>query len=103
MDDAMRSKSYEDEEAAERLIVKLIVDPNLVGTAKDQEKSRLISLFWKELEQFQNRMNRFDRDHIWDAATLVEMPAHVWHKTYSVSITEVLVKHLTSVQKCIFL
>ena len=92
MDDVIKSKTIEDEQAAERLIEKLILNPNLVGTERTEELSRLVVAFYSELEDFQNRTGYYNRDIIWVAADKVDLKAHEWHKVFSASTTEVLGK-----------
>lgn len=92
MADAKLSKCFQHEQAVERLITKLILDPHLVGSERETERSRLIHKFWVEHNQFWNKLGNFNRDHIWHAADDDEAFAYRWHKTYAVGITEVLGK-----------
>ena len=50
--DAVSSKSARHVDAVNRLICKLIVPTSLVGSARKDEEGRLISLFWKEHNDF---------------------------------------------------
>ena len=87
---AIANREYAHEAAAERLIVKLILNPTLVGSEREVEKARLIDKFHRELNDFQGRRGRFDRTHIWISAADPDQQAHRWHQNYSLTSTEVL-------------
>ena len=55
MADAARNKTQVHDDAAEALIVKLILDPSLVGAAKNEARAELIDTFLKEYNDFVNR------------------------------------------------
>ena len=79
-------------DAVTNLIVKLLLNPLLVGTKREEEKARLIDVFWKEHSDFANRTGLFNRGHIWIIAEKPDEIAWMWHKKYSVPLTEVLGK-----------
>lgn len=87
---ALKHKKFEHEEAAERLIVKLLLNPNLVGNARENEKARLIDKFHEELADFTGRRGRFNRTHIWITAADPNQQAFRWHQKYSLQSTDVL-------------
>ena len=72
------------------LIVKLMLDPSLIGQEREREKARLIDTFWNEHSNFTNRTGLFNRGHIWIIAENPNESAHMWHKKYSVPLTTVL-------------
>jgi hypothetical protein len=49
---AISNREFAHEAAAERLIVKLILNPTLVGPEREAEKARLIDKFHRELNDF---------------------------------------------------
>lgn len=89
---AVDNKTYEHDEAAERLITKLVVDPTLVGNAWTVERARLIDTFMEEYGHFTNRRGVFGRDNIWIMAAEEDCKAYRWHYHYSYHQTKVLGK-----------
>ena len=73
---AVDNKTYEHDEAAERLITKLVVDPTLVGNAWTVERARLIDTFMEEYGHFTNRRGVFGRDNIWIMAAEEDCKAY---------------------------
>ena len=65
MSHAIKNKKFAHEQAAERLIVKLLLSPSLNGNAWEIEKARLIDKFHQEFGEFTGRRGKFDRSHIW--------------------------------------
>ncbi len=62
---AIDNKTIEHDQAAERLITKLILDPTLVGTQRNNERAKLIDAFMEEYGDFTNKRGMFARDNIW--------------------------------------
>ena len=92
MAEAAKAKNLEHDEAVERLIVKLFLDPTLVGQDRNTRKAELMDLFWDEFSDFTNRLGLFNSDDMWFIAAKDDTKAHEWHKKYSVSRTKVLGK-----------
>ena len=90
MSHAIKHKKFAHEEAAERLIVKLLLNPILVGNMRENEKARLIDKFHEEFGDFTGRRGRFNRVHIWITAADPSQQAFRWHQKYSLQSTEVL-------------
>jgi hypothetical protein len=49
------NKTIEHDQAAERLITKLIQDSTLVGTERNKERAKLIDTFMEEYGDFTNK------------------------------------------------
>jgi hypothetical protein len=92
MADAARNKTQVHDDAAEALIVKLILDPSLVGAAKNEARAELIDTFLKEYNDFVNRRGPFAKDNIWIMAGKPDCEAYRWHQKYSLQSTTVLGK-----------
>jgi len=92
MADAAHNKTQVHDDAAEALIVKLILDPSLVGPAKNEAKAELIDTFLKEYNDFVNRRGPFAKDNIWIMAARPDCEAYRWHQKYSLQSTKVLGK-----------
>ncbi len=60
-----RFKIQVHDDAAEALIEKLILDPSLVGAAKNRARAELIDTFLKDYNDFVNRRGPFAKDNIW--------------------------------------
>jgi hypothetical protein len=89
---ALNNKLAAHDEAAERLITKLILDQNLVGEEWMIPRARLIDTFLTEYGDFVNRRNSFAQDNIWIMAKDPKVVAHHWHQKYSFPVTKVLGK-----------
>jgi hypothetical protein len=89
---SVEHKTIEHDEAAERLITKLILDPSLVGTERNNERANLIDTFMEEYGDFTNKRGMFARDNIWIMASDINTKAYRWHCKYSLSTTKVLGK-----------
>jgi hypothetical protein len=92
MEHVINNKTLAHDEAAERLITKLLLDPSLAGNARTQERANLIDYFMEEYGDFTNRRNMFMRDNIWIIAIDDTMKAYKWHHKYSYHQTKVLGK-----------
>ena len=92
MSHAIKNKKFACKQAAERLIVKLLLNPSLTGNSREIEKARLIDKFHQEFGDFTGRHGRFNRSHIWITATDPSEQAYHWHQKYSLHCTEVLGK-----------
>jgi hypothetical protein len=90
MEHAVEHKSLQHDEAAERLITKLLLDPALVGDERKVQRARLIDSFMDEYSDFTNRRGMFARDNIWIMAADSETKAYKWHYKYSYHQTKVL-------------
>ena len=97
MEHVIDKKTLAHDEAAERLITKLLLDPSLVGSARTQERANLIDYFMEEYGDFANRRNMFARNNIWIIATDNATKAYKWHHKYSYHQTKVLGKLATLV------
>ncbi len=80
------------DDAAERLITKLLLNPALVGNDKAVERAKLIDTFMEEYADFTNRRGIFAKVNIWIIATDESTRAHKWHNKYSHHQTKVLGK-----------
>jgi hypothetical protein len=65
MENAITNKLEVHDEAAERLITKLILDPALVGNERTVQRAKLIDSFMEEYGDFTNRRGVFAKDNIW--------------------------------------
>jgi hypothetical protein len=86
------NKTIEHYQAAERLITKLILNPTLVGTERNNERAKLIDTFMEEYGDFTNKRGMFARDNIWIMAADENAKAYRWHFKYSLTTTKVLGK-----------
>ncbi len=64
MSHAIDNKTIEHDQAAERLITKLILNPTLVGSERNNERAKLIDTFMEEYGDT-NKRGMFARDNIW--------------------------------------
>ena len=64
MSHVIDNKSIKHDQAAERLITKLILNPNLVGSERNNERAKLIDTFMEEYGDFTNKRGMFDCDNI---------------------------------------
>ena len=80
---AMSLNMAEYESAVENLVKKLLLDPNLVGSARLERLAWLMDEFWKDLNHFQSHTGLYDRDYIWVSASKEDCEAHRWHQHYS--------------------
>jgi hypothetical protein len=62
---AVEHKTINHDQAAKRLITKLILNPTLVGTKRNNERVNLINTFMEEYGDFTNKCGMFARDNIW--------------------------------------
>mgnify|MGYP006201000185 CR=1 FL=1 len=92
MSHAIKNKKFSHEQAAERLIMKLLLNPSLTGNPQEIEKARLIDKFHQEFGDFTGRCGRFNQSHIWITAADFSEQAYHWHQKYSLHCTEVLGK-----------
>jgi hypothetical protein len=65
---AIDNKMIEHDQAAKRLITKLILNPTLVGNERNNERAKLINTFMEEYGDFTNKRGMFARDNIWSMA-----------------------------------
>jgi len=86
------NKTIEHDQAAEWLITKLILNPTLVGTERNNERAKLIDTFMEEYGDFTNKHGMFARDNIWIMAVDENAQAYQWHFKYSLTTTKVLGK-----------
>ena len=89
---AIDNKTIEHDQAAERLITKLILNSTLVGTERNNERAKLIDTFMEEYGDFTNKRGMFARDNIWIMAADEHAKAYRWHFKYSLPTTKVLGK-----------
>ena len=89
---AAHNKTQVHDDAAEALIVKLILDPSLVSTTKSEARAELIDVFLKEYNDFVNRRGPFAKENIWIMAEKPDCKAYRWHQKYSLMSTKVLGK-----------
>jgi hypothetical protein len=66
---SIEHKTIRHDEAAERLITKLILNPSLVGTKRNNERAMLIGSFMEEYGDFTNKCGMFPHDVIWIMAS----------------------------------
>ena len=92
MEDAITNKAQIHDDAAERLITKLLLDPALVGNERTVQRAKLIDSFMEEYGAFTNRLGMFARDNIWIIAADETIKAYKWHYKYSHHQTKVLGK-----------
>ena len=62
---AVEHKTINHDKAAKRLITKLIQNPTLVGTERNNERANLIDTFMEEYGDFTNKHGMFACDIIW--------------------------------------
>ncbi len=62
---AVEHKTINHDQAAERLITKLILNPTLVGTERNNVRVNLIDTFIEEYGDFTNKHGIFAHDNIW--------------------------------------
>jgi hypothetical protein len=92
MEHAMSNKRQIHDDAVERLITKLLLDPSLVGSAKNTQRAHLIDTFMEEYGDFTNRRGLFARDNTWIIAADDSTKSYKWHYKYSYHQTKVLGK-----------
>jgi hypothetical protein len=90
---AIENKSLLHNNAAERLITKLIIDrTKVMGNDQRQERAKLIDTFITEYGDFIDKRGSFARDCIWITAAEEDLKAYRWHQRYSLPVTKVLGK-----------
>ncbi len=89
---AFEHKTINHDQAAERLITMLILNPTLVGTERNNERAKLIDTFMEEYGDFINEHGMFACDNIWIMAADEIAKAYRWHYKYSLPTTKVLGK-----------
>jgi hypothetical protein len=89
---AIDIKTFKHDQAAKRLITKLILNPNLVGIKRSNERAKLIDTFMEEYGEFTNKHGNFAHDNVWIMASDESAKAYQWHYKYSLSTTKVLGK-----------
>jgi hypothetical protein len=62
---AIDNKSIEHDQAAEWFSTKLILNPTLVGSERNNERAKLIDTFMEGYGDFTNKRGMFARDNIW--------------------------------------
>jgi hypothetical protein len=77
---------------SERLITKLILNPTLVGTERNNERVKLIDTFMEEYGDFTNKRGMFARGNILIMAADENVKAYWWHFKYSLPTIKVLGK-----------
>jgi len=92
MSHALDNKSIKHDQAAERLITKLILNPTLVGSERNNERAKLIDTCMEEYGDFTNKRGMFARDNNWIMAKDEHAKAYRWHYKYSLTTTKVLGK-----------
>ena len=65
MSHAIDNMTIKHDLAAKRLITKLILNPTLVGSERNNERAKLIDTFMEEYGDFTNKRRMFARDNIW--------------------------------------
>jgi hypothetical protein len=78
--------------AAKRLITKLIIDRTKVSNDRRQERAKLIDIFLTVYGDFINKRGSFACDHIWLTAAEEDLKAYQWHQRYSLPVMKVLGK-----------
>ena len=79
-----------DRRACERLLRKIMVNPNITDAAERQkEEAIVIDTFYSELSDFQHHMGVFERPHIWIIAKDKNLVTHTWHEKYTLHETKV--------------
>ena len=89
---AIDNKTIEHDQAAKRLITKLILNPTLVGTERSNARAKLVDTFMEECGDFTNKRGMFARDNIWIVAADENAKAYQWHFKYSMPTMKVLGK-----------
>jgi hypothetical protein len=92
MEHAIENKTLANDEVAERLIMKLLLNQGLVGNKRTVKRARLIDSFMEEYGNFTNRCGMFAWDNTWIIATDETKKAYKWHHMYSYHQTKVLGK-----------
>jgi hypothetical protein len=89
---ASDNKTIKHDQAAKRLITKLILNPTLVGTERNDERAKLIETFMEEYGDFTNKRGMFACNNIWIMAADENAKTNQWHCKYSLPSTKVLGK-----------
>ena len=84
------NKTQMHDDAAERLITKLILEQSLVGEERKVQQAKLIDTFLTEYGVFINKRGAFAKDHIWITARDPDLKAYHWHQKYSLKSTKML-------------
>ena len=92
MEHAVNNKDQIHDDAAERLITKLLLNPDLVGYDKTVERAKLIDTFMEEYGDFTSRRGIFAKENIWIIAADESTKGYRWHYKYSYHQTKVLGK-----------
>jgi hypothetical protein len=92
MADAIENKMIKHDQAAKRLITKLIRNTALVGTERSNERATLVDTFMEKYGEFTNKHGMFARDNIWIMASDENAKAYRWYYKYSLPTTKVLGK-----------
>jgi hypothetical protein len=92
MEHAIDNKTLAHDEAAERLITKLLLEPSLVCNRRTLERAKLFDCFMEEYGDVTNRRNIFSRDNTWIIVADDTTKAYKWHHKYSYHQTKVLGK-----------
>ncbi len=92
MKHALENKDERHDEAVVKLISKLILPRHLVGDDRIKERAQLVNTFWMEYSDFSLQTGKFGSPDMWIIAADPQQPAHMWHKTYSLTRTKVLGK-----------
>ena len=66
---AIDNKSIEHDQAVKWFSTKIILNPTLVGSERNNERAKLIDTFMEEYGDFTNKRGMFARDNIWIMAT----------------------------------
>ena len=74
---AAEHHTYQHKAAVSRLIVKLFVDPSLVGLAKIARRASLIDTFWQEYSNFTLRLGKFKGTDMWHISAQPGTVAHI--------------------------
>ncbi len=89
---AVKHKTINHDQTAKRLITKLILNPTLVGTERNNERVNLIDTFMEEYGDFTNKHGMFACANIWIMAADENAKVYRWHYKYSLPTTKVLGK-----------
>jgi hypothetical protein len=90
MASAVLNKTQMHNDAAERLITKLILERSLVGEERKVQQAKLIDTFLTEYGDFINKRGAFAKDLIWITARDPDLKAYRWHQKYLLTSTKVL-------------
>ena len=94
MSHAIDNMTIKHDLAAKRLITKLILNPTLVGSKRNNERAKLIDTFMKEYGDFTNKRGMYAHENIWIMAADEHVKAYRCHYKYSLKFLKTGITNL---------